>query len=72
MVRLGLTQSMGIAIFCNSHGADNKSSQRIFSLLSFIIWIGPPKFRVSAKFWRPNPQAKVKKVSSVSHTYEKE
>lgn len=71
MVRLGLTQSMEIANFCNFHGVDNKISQRSFSLLTFIIWIGSSNFCVFAKFCRSNPQAKVLKVSSVNHTYEK-
>ncbi len=67
MIRSGLTQFMEITVTSNFHDVDNKISQRIFSLLDFIIWIGPANFCVFAKFCRPNPQAKVLKVSSVSH-----
>lgn len=72
MIRSGLTQFMGIAKFRNSHDSDNKTSQRTFSLLAFIIWIESANFCVFAKFCRFNPQAKVLKVSSVSHYYEKQ
>lgn len=69
MIRTGLTQSKEIAKFCNFLGRDNKISQRIFSLLNFIIRIGSANFCAFAKFCCPNPQAKVLKVSSVSHIY---
>ncbi|CAI0926579.1 Uncharacterised protein [Serratia quinivorans] len=71
MIRLGLTQFMGIANFRNSHDMNNKTAQRRFSLHAFIIWIESANFCVFAKFCCSNPQAKVLKVSSVSHYHEK-